>query len=233
MQLWIGNRMTRLLQYATCIGVLFILVDNQVAESFGCWSFLLIVWPLIPDRWMMRLFCFNRRGRLNIMKDLPLKSLELFLKILEPFEPLGRIPVVGEFFQTGILVLTIPLALLVFTPIDRRLKKMDQIEKVFPGKYQPGELGKIWNENRPEFDRIYRLALDEWFRKYLEEQNDHRKAQQLIVDLEKKIRALKIGYDALMRNEEKHEKEIALLKDELRVLQEIAKDWQERLDQHG
>jgi len=30
----LGNRTTRLLQYATCIGVLFILVDNQVAESF-------------------------------------------------------------------------------------------------------------------------------------------------------------------------------------------------------
>ena len=49
----LGNRTTRLLQYATCIGVLFILVDNQVAESFGCWSFLFvpvgIFMPLIPS----------------------------------------------------------------------------------------------------------------------------------------------------------------------------------------
>ena len=63
----------------------------------------------------------------------------------------------------------------------QRMMKVDAILKTFGSQYSRIELERLAKEDRKELNRLYKLASNEFFQKYVKEQADHKKAQELRV----------------------------------------------------
>jgi chaperonin cofactor prefoldin len=104
-------------------------------------------------------------------------------------------------------------------------KKVNAILEVYGHKYSKNELNNLYESNKTEFNRLYKLASDEFFRKYVEEQKDHRKAQDLITQLHKRIEDMKVRLSTLEEKHHKYNEEISQLRDEIDMYEEIFQQW--------
>ncbi|MBE2226868.1 MAG: hypothetical protein IAE93_05985 [Ignavibacteria bacterium] len=136
----------------------------------------------------------------------------------------------GLFFALsgGGLLYYLVLALIIELLIKyNRDKKIKAILEVYEKRYTEMDLKQMYKDNRKELNRLYKLASDEFFRKYIEEQANHKKAQELIVMLQKSINDMKLKLDKLLEKEEKHKKEIDELNNEINEYEDILKSWNE------
>lgn len=108
----------------------------------------------------------------------------------------------------------------------QRKKKIRAIMEGFPGRYNEHELDAMSRDNRQEFNRLFKLASDEFFRKYVQEQADHKKVQILVIELQKRIEAMRERVAAMEKKEGKHREEIEILKEEIKIYEETFNSWQ-------
>ena len=69
------------------------------------------------------------------------------------------------------------------------------------------------------------LASDEWFRKYIQEQTNHKLAQELIVTMQVRISEMQQRLEFMMNREGKYAEEIVLLKEDIKVYEDILLNW--------
>lgn len=128
--------------------------------------------------------------------------------------------------MSGGLLYYVVLAIIIAVLIKRnRDKKFKAILEVYGNRYTEEQLKSMYEENRKEFNRLYKLSSDEFFRKYIEEQENHKKAQEMIVTMQKRINDMYEKYNKLKEKEEKHHKEIKELKNEIELYEDILKNW--------
>ncbi|MFH1810004.1 MAG: hypothetical protein ABIJ09_14760 [Pseudomonadota bacterium] len=106
-----------------------------------------------------------------------------------------------------------------------REKEKRAIQEAFPGKYSEAELEDLRENNPKEFKRLYKLASDEFFRKYVEEQAEHKKAQELIQQLQERLNMMRERLTKLEKKEEKHKKEIDELREHVKMYEDIFNQW--------
>jgi len=106
-----------------------------------------------------------------------------------------------------------------------RDKKIKAIIQTYGDKYSEEELKDIYKNDKSEFNRIFKLASDEFFRNYIEEQANHKKAQELIKTLQNRINDMSKKYSKLKENEKKHIDEINELKNEIELYEDILANW--------
>ena len=104
-------------------------------------------------------------------------------------------------------------------------KKIDAILNSFPGKYTRETLETLSIENPKELNRLYKLASDEFFRKFVQEQANHKKAQELIVLLQQRIEIMKDRCKELEKKAKTYDKRISALEEEIQLFEEILSKW--------
>lgn len=128
--------------------------------------------------------------------------------------------------MSGGLLYYVVLAIIITILIKRnRDKKIKAILEVYKNRYAEEQLKNMYEENRKEFNRLYKLASDEFFRKYIEEQANHKKAQDMITTMQTRINDMYEKYNKLKGKEEKHQKEITELKNEIELYEDILLNW--------
>lgn len=140
----------------------------------------------------------------------------------------------------AIMSLPILLPMLAFSPLiqmsvwswliakymeRQRKMKVEAILKTFGDKYSKAELERLGKENRKELNRLYKLASDEFFRKFIKEQGDHKKAQELIVKLQQRIDAMKARYAKLEKSARETDERLRELEEEIRMFEENLAQW--------
>jgi hypothetical protein len=108
---------------------------------------------------------------------------------------------------------------------SQKIKKIKAILDTFENQYSEDYLEILYVTDRQEFHRLFRLASDATFRKYIREQGDHKKAQEIIIKMQQRINEMQIRLDSLTQKESKHKEDIALLKEEINVYEEIFNNW--------
>jgi len=120
------------------------------------------------------------------------------------------------------------LAIIIAVLIEwNRDKKIKAILEVYGIRYTEDQLKNMYKEDRKEFNKLYKLASDEFFRRYIEEQANHKKAQEMIVTMQKRINDMYEKYNNLKEKEDKHQKEITELKNEIELYEEILRNWKD------
>ena len=108
----------------------------------------------------------------------------------------------------------------------QRKKKIQAILSVFGSQYDEAQLDWMADKDSREFNRLFKLASDDFFRKYVQEQAGHRKAQQLIRDLQSRIDSMRERMQSLERKASKHQGEILQLKQDIEVYEQVFESWQ-------
>jgi len=136
----------------------------------------------------------------------------------------------GVFFVPGIGLL-VPLlfpmwAILIKVFVEQqKAKKISAIMNGYPDKYTKEQLNSLYDQNKEEFNLIFVRASDEWFRKYIQEQTNHKLAQELIVKMQERISEMQKRLEIMRTREGKYAEEIALLKEDIKVYDEILLNW--------
>jgi hypothetical protein len=134
-------------------------------------------------------------------------------------------PVSLILFPSGPSVTWVAIKLILDLQRDLKIKA---IMDAFPGKYSHLQLSEMHKRNRSEFNRLFKLASDEFFRKYVQEQEEHLKAQQLIVNMQKRIDKMRQHLEVVQRKESRHRTEIEMLKVELQIYEDVLGSWQRK-----
>jgi len=116
---------------------------------------------------------------------------------------------------------------------EQKCKKIKAIQETWPGKYSDEDLEQLYENDREEFNRLFKLASDRFFREYIKEQSDHKKAQELIIKMQERINAMQDKLETLMKKESKHRDEIEQLKEDIRVYEDISNSWGRVMTAHG
>jgi hypothetical protein len=102
-----------------------------------------------------------------------------------------------------------------------RDKIIDTILEVYEDSYTREELETMYVEDRNEFNRIFKLASDEFFRRLVNEQKNPKKAQQAIKMLHQKIEKMEQIIALLEKNLDKNQNIIDELKNDINIYEEI------------
>jgi len=105
-------------------------------------------------------------------------------------------------------------------------KKIKAILSAFGNQYSEEQLNNLYSENYNEFKRLYLLASNESFRKYIKEQSEHKKAQEIIIRLQNQINEMREKLNLLLAKEKKNQKAIAELQKEIELYDEMLKQWE-------
>lgn len=108
---------------------------------------------------------------------------------------------------------------------QQKTQKIKAIMDANPNKYSEEELNLLYKNNRPEFIRLFKLASDKSFRKYVREQADHKKAQDLILKMQERISEMNQGLEYMKTKEKNYGSDIALLKEEIKTYEDILSTW--------
>lgn len=84
---------------------------------------------------------------------------------------------------------------------------------------------KLWGLDSKELNHLYRLASDVFFKKYSQEQAGHRKAQELIREMQARIEHMRARMAELEKKQDKHEHDIRLLREEIENFEKILSNW--------
>lgn len=133
-------------------------------------------------------------------------------------------------FFVPLLVVLLPAGLVVILlklHRDKEQKKQKKaILETFSGKYNSVQLDRLIKNNKKEFRRLYKLSSDEFFRRYIKEQADHVKAQELIVELQRRIDRMNARLVILEKRNWKNKNEIQYLRHDIQMYEEICNSWQ-------
>lgn len=163
----------------------------------------------------------------------PVKSLLKNPKILAVVTAgLGPGIFLGPIFLPSILSMVVGIIVVYFTK-EQKCKKIKAIQETWPGKYSEEYLEQLYENDRREFNRLFTLASDQFFREYIKEQSDHKKAQELIMKMQERINAMQEKMETLMKKESKHRNEIEQLKEDIHVYEEIFNSWGRAMIAHG
>jgi succinate dehydrogenase flavin-adding protein (antitoxin of CptAB toxin-antitoxin module) len=156
-------------------------------------------------------------GSIGIL-GLPMVPLGVLLTPLIPFSFL-----VGPFIWYPVW-----LILIKYFIDEQKKKKIRAIMDGFAGRYNEDQLNEMYVNNKQEFNRLFKLSSDEFFNKFIQEQADHKKAQEIIVLMQQRIVDMKGRLDYMKKREDKHKSEIEMLRDEIRTYEEILDDWKRK-----
>lgn len=109
--------------------------------------------------------------------------------------------------------------------VKEKNRKIKAILNIYSNKYSETQLQELFVTNKKEFNSLYKLASNEFFREYIKEQTEHKKAQEIIVRLQTEIENLKSILKKLNQNAEKHSEEIEYLKQEINGYEEILANY--------
>ena len=111
---------------------------------------------------------------------------------------------------------------------EQKDKKIQAVLDVYPNRYTKRDLELLYEDNKQEFTRLFKLSSDEFFRKYVNEQADHKKAQEIIRELQKRIYSMQERIRTLSEGEQKHKDDIEKLKNEISVYEDIFNNWRKK-----
>jgi len=107
----------------------------------------------------------------------------------------------------------------------QRENKIAAIMKHMPGRFTKNQLEEIADRDADELNRLFKLASDEFFRRYIEEQRDHKKAQQLILELHERISHMRQRIQELEQDTSRNAQMIRQLRSEIIAYEEILSSW--------
>lgn len=137
-----------------------------------------------------------------------------------PIVGFWAIPFYLVFVQPTIIVATVQSLL-----ERQKEKKIRAVMSAFGDEYTFEHLNDLFTEDRSEFNRLYRLASDEFFREYFKEQADHLKAQELITRLQAQIDHMREKLSNLEKKFKKPADIIDQLTEEIATYEEIVANW--------
>jgi hypothetical protein len=115
----------------------------------------------------------------------------------------------------------------------QKQKKIKAVLNSFSGKYTEDDLLNLYKNDRKEFNRLYKLASDEFFRKYIKEQADHKKAQEIIKILQTRIEEMKQRLRFMEEKGKKYREDIEKLKEDINLYETILSGWKQEAQQYG
>jgi hypothetical protein len=143
--------------------------------------------------------------------------------IIAGFGVLGLgIPFIGFLFWYAVWAVLIKYLI-----SEQKTKKIKAILQVYSTTYTEDQLNDLYKNNITEFNRLFKLSSDEFFRKYVQEQADHKKAQELIIELQKRIQSMEMRLTIMMEKQNKYNREIELLKEEIKFYEENLNIWKQ------
>jgi len=110
-------------------------------------------------------------------------------------------------------------------------KRISAVQDSFDGKYTEKQLEELAAKNPKELKRLFKLSSDEFFKNYIQEQTEHRKAQNLIKTQQQRIDGMRSMLTKIMQKDEKNKERITQLTDEIAIYEDVLTGWRKEDEQ--